>query len=134
MVTIPILSGESLKGAMIELGPELEEFLRQVAEKFIRDNKADAMTIGEENAKAIMNAVLYTSIPIPELLDAESVDQILAREKACTKRDQMLALITEAQKENNQASARLIKNAGTVATSVGVGVLGMFLRALFGGV
>lgn len=133
MVQLPLLDANLLAENMKALGPDILAALQAAAEAFVNDNRQDALAVGDENAKAIMLNVTYVTLPIAPLSADASVKQIADHEAVLVKRDQLLQLISQAQKENNEHQRRLYAAAGKAASSVVIGILGMTLKALLGG-
>lgn len=130
---IALFDQETLEKNLKELGPVLLKLLTESAEKFVKDNQADALEIGEENAKAILEAHFYAAIEIPELTEDMTMEELALFESILKKRDAATAFIAAAQASNNLAQQRVAKAAAKVGTSIGLTVLGLTLKALIGG-
>lgn len=133
MTTIPLFDAETLAANLKELTPALEKALLDAAEQFVRDNKDDMLVLGDANVKAIFEAQFYASVPIPMLPPEPTAEDIATRETILTKRDAAFVLIARAQKENNERQNRVLKNAGKAATSVGLTIIGLTIKAVLGG-
>lgn len=130
---IALFDKEALDKNLKELGPVLLKLLTESAEKFVKDNQADALEIGEENAKAILEAHFYAAIEIPELAGDMTMEEMALFESILKKRDAATAFIAAAQKSNNLAQQRVAKAAAKVGTTIGLTALGLVVKALIGG-
>ena len=133
MATLPLLDPTVLADNLTALGPEILAVLKAAADAFVEEHRQDVLVVGEENARAILASMTYVNLPIAPLPADAPLAQLATHEETLTKRDQLMQLIAQAQREGNEHEKRLYAAASKAAGTTALGILGLGLKALLGG-
>ena len=115
-----------LKAVGAAVAADILGTLKTSASKFVQDNQASVVILGEDVVRSVLAAHLHDALPlIPDLPASPTAAQIAAREQVLAQRTAVFQIVSEAEAKNAQAVAALKATALGYAQTVASTVLGI---------
>lgn len=129
---LPLFDTNLLKANFEALGKDVVLLLQKYAAEYVLENKDDCLVLGKTAVTAILCKEMYDLIPIPDLPENPTLEQIAWRETYVARRAQVFQLVAAAQRENTERLSRVSASAKSAALKIVTAGFGMIFTALLG--